>query len=147
MTQQWKFVKASYFVESVFIVPVEWEDKDIYVKWNTLHYKDSTVEPVLDCKDAEHKYPADDIEITADGDCYNSKEFEEWLEENYQDSPESEEESEESEEEEVEKEVEKPKILSSEEFDKKFPNTDLKFLLKGLKMPSVTEMKELLKTK
>jgi len=104
MSQQWKFVKAVYYVESVFIVPVEWKDEEIYVKWNTLNYKDFTVEPVIDCKDAEHKYPVDDLEITADGDCYKSEEFEKWLEDNYQDASESdseeesEEESEESEE-------------------------------------------------
>jgi hypothetical protein len=82
MTQQWKFVEATYTVKSVFIVPAEWDDEEINVKWNKLEYKNFTVDPALDCMEAEHKYP-DDLEITADGDNYTTEEFEEWLEENY----------------------------------------------------------------
>ena len=37
------------------------------------------------------------------------------------------------------------KVLSEEEFDKKFPNTDIDFLLKGLKMPSANDLKTIVK--
>ena len=40
-----------------------------------------------------------------------------------------------------------PVVLSEEEFDKKYPNTDIDFLLKGLKMPSATDLKIIIKKK
>jgi hypothetical protein len=38
-----------------------------------------------------------------------------------------------------------PKTLSNEEFDKKYPNTDVDFLLKGLKLPSASDLKTIVK--
>jgi len=38
-----------------------------------------------------------------------------------------------------------PKTVSNEEFDKKFPNTDINCLLKGLKMPSANDLKTIVK--
>jgi len=86
MTQQWKYVKARYYAESVFVVPAHWDEEEIYVKWNTLNYKNASVEPAIDAHyDNDYfKRPDDDIEITAEGDEYSSTDnlIKQWLEEN-----------------------------------------------------------------
>jgi len=86
MSNQWKYVKARYYAESVFVVPAHWDEEKIYVKYNTLNYKNASVEPAIDAHtDNDYfKRPDDDIEITAEGDEYSSTDdlIEQWLEEN-----------------------------------------------------------------
>jgi hypothetical protein len=66
-----KFVVANYNIPttSVWIVPKEWNDKDIWVKYDTLHYKDHIItgkqaqNPEECLKNYTWKYPTYDLEI------------------------------------------------------------------------------------
>lgn len=72
----WKFVEATYTVRSVFIVPADWDDEKIQVKWNKVQYEGLEVHPTWDASESELKH-ADKIEITADGVDYDSSQFHE----------------------------------------------------------------------
>jgi hypothetical protein len=72
---QWKFVEATYTVRSVFLVPADWDNEKISVKWNKIEYDGLEVHPVWDASESELKHP-DKVEITADGVDYDSSEFE-----------------------------------------------------------------------
>jgi hypothetical protein len=77
---EWKFVEAVYTVSSVFMVPADWDETKIGVKWNKLEYfmndEIHTVDPVIDGSEFDFKRPSDPLEFTVDGDNYNSADFE-----------------------------------------------------------------------
>ena len=78
---QWKFVTATYIIESVFIVPADWKDDQIGIKWNKLEYNGEEYDPVWDATEFDFKRPTE-IEISPDGENYNISQFEDWIEEN-----------------------------------------------------------------
>lgn len=81
MTQQWKFVEATYVVTSVFMVPADWDETKIGVKWDKVRYdinnETHIVEPVISATGFDFKRPTDELEFTADGENYESAQFDE----------------------------------------------------------------------
>ena len=77
---QWKFVEATYTVSSVFMVPADWDETKIGVKWDKLEYFNNgeitVVEPVISGSEFDFKRPSNPLEFTADGDNYKSAHFE-----------------------------------------------------------------------
>ena len=83
ITCEVKFVKAQYYVESVFMIPKQWTEEEYYIKWDTLYhypnpenkgeFKERDVR-VISAAAAELHEPDNEVEIE-DGEEHSSENF------------------------------------------------------------------------
>ena len=83
MTCEVKFVKAHYYVESVFMIPKQWKEEEYYIKWDILYhnpnpenedeFKEVDVR-VISAAECSHKRPEDEEEVE-DGEDYSSENY------------------------------------------------------------------------
>jgi len=57
------------------MIPVEWDEEVITVKYNKLYYEEKEISPVVDVLENDFKRPDEHYEITANGDKYDADDY------------------------------------------------------------------------